>query len=856
MKRAITIVLITLAATPAAAQLFPARQFSADRSPLIVDVDQDGIADIVTTRDFIGGGKFGILLGVGDGTFVKAFGHYGLDNPTDPVAGDFNRDGIVDLAAGNSDGGLRMCPGLGGGRFGACTEYDTGFGSGPRTSVAADFNGDGWLDVAGTSGGEHVIVSLNNRFGGFHIGIRYRASYGARGLAVSDLDRDGILDLAIANSSSRLASVLMGIGDGTFAPAHQILIDRRTTDVAAGDFNGDDLPDLVLTEYGSSLPPAYVYVLLGRGDGTFDDPVRYDVGESTATVAVHDVDADGHQDLLVGENERTSLWLLKGIGDGTFADPEAIGTSPGPYFVSVGDLDGENGLDLVTQGSYYQEFLTVLLSDGDGGFETRTDYPAGDSPGQLAVADFNSDGEEDIIHTHTGRWANDVSLHLGNGDGSFVLLGRTTTGQNPLWVAVGDVDADGHTDAVTADFEANSVTVLRGRGDATFDDGRHYPVGTNPRDVVVGDLDRDGRDDVVSVNGGDDTISVLLARPNGSLVPAVDYPVGDDPDNVALADFDGDDVLDLAINNARGGVQILVGVGDGTFAAAPQVPTATRPLHLAVGDLNEDGKQDIVLPASESGPSIAVLLGRGDATFDPAVYYELGDGGYFVVLADADRDSHLDAFIASWNGRLYVMRGAGDGTLGDATSYAFPADRIAVSDFNGDHLVDIAGTNNWSDVLSVMLGPESARAIEVTIDIRPRSINPGSPGVIPVVVFGSQTFDVRELDVATLGFGPSAVAPAHDLSSAETFEDHLEDTNEDGFIDLMLHFRADESGIACGATRARLVGETLDGQRVEGWDEISTVPCRPKRRPVEPRPAQRWDFDSDGRTVVAPVRRW
>jgi hypothetical protein len=750
-----------------------------------------------------------------------------------------------------------MCPGLGGGRFGACTEYDTGFGSGPRSLVAADLNGDGWLDVAGVNNSEHVIVSLNNRFGGFHIGIRYRASYGSQGLAVSDLDRDGALDLAVANSSSRLASVLMGIGDGTFAPAHQVLIDRRTTDVAAGDFNGDDLPDLVLTEYGSSLPPAFVYVLLGHGDGTFDAPVRYDVGESTATVAVHDVDADGHQDLLVGENERTSLWLLKGVGDGTFASPEAIGASPGPYFVCVGDVDGENGLDLVTRGaSSYQEFLTVLLSDGSGGFETRTDYPAGDAPGQLAVADFDSDGEEDIIHTHTNRWANEVSLHLGNGDGRFVLFGQATTGQRPLWVDVGDVDADGNADAATADFESHTVTVLLGRGDGTFDDGRQYPVGAGPRDVVIGDLDRDGRDDVVSVNGNADTISVLLTRPNGSLAPAVDYPVGNDPDNAALADFDGDDVLDLAVNNELGGVDILVGVGDGTFAAAQHVPTGIRSLHLAVGDLNEDGKQDIVLPSPVPAARIAVLLGRGDATFDPAVYYDVDNGGYFVVLADADRDSHLDAFVVSYNGRLYLMRGAGDGTLGEPTSYAFPTDRIVVSDFDGDRLVDLAGTDNWGDVLSVMLGPESARAIDVTIDIRPRSINPGIPGVIPVVVFGSETFDVRDLDVATLEFGPSAVAPAHDLSNAETYEDHLEDMDEDGFVDLMLHFRADQSGIGCGATRARLVGETVDGQRVEGWDDLSTVPCRPIRRPVEPQPAQRWKFDAKDRTVITPARRW
>ena len=110
----------------------------------------------------------------------------------------------------------------------------------------------------------------------------------------------------------------------------------------------------------------------------------------------------------------------------------------------------------------------------------------------------------------------------------------------------------------------------------------------------------------------------------------------------------------------------------------------------------------------------------------------------------------------------------------------------------------------------------------VTIDIKPGSdpnaINPANSGLISVVILSTETFDATTVSPITVQFGPTGASPQHELG-------HLEDVDNDGDLDLVLHFRSQATGIQCGDTEASLTGETFDGQPIQGADSIVTVGC-------------------------------
>ncbi len=118
--------------------------------------------------------------------------------------------------------------------------------------------------------------------------------------------------------------------------------------------------------------------------------------------------------------------------------------------------------------------------------------------------------------------------------------------------------------------------------------------------------------------------------------------------------------------------------------------------------------------------------------------------------------------------------------------------------------------------------------IEVDIDIKPgsdpNSINIRSMGLVPVAILGSDTFDVTNVDVTTLMFGTAS--PAHDLTDSDTYDEHIQDVNDDGFDDLVSHYKQKEIGIACGDTEATLTADLLDGTTIEGTDSVNPK-CKP-----------------------------
>ena len=359
-------------------------------------------------------------------------------------------------------------------------ERDVPFGPNLVAIAIGDFNGDGIADLAvAKSSAATVSIRLgkgNGTFGGPH---GFAVPPNVASVAVADLNHDGKLDLVTSVYYSRrdgrgTISVLLGKGNGTFRARHDyrlgpLGIENRGP-VAIGDLNGDHRLDVVAAA-GLSI-----YVLLGRGDGTLvrgraipadaHDPFAREGGVTVLVLA--DLNGDGRPDLVAGGQEGvnsplgiTSVLLGKGTGSFKTAVTKQRGAFL-PQTLALRDLNGDGKRDLIAEyfvdleddvgsGPNYQAII-VSLGEGNGGFAKRAEYDFDPQQvlSEFKVADFNSDGHRDLgLSINSG-----IDVLLGNGDGSFQPSVEVATVQWPggEMAAVGDFNRDGKMDIAAAHF--------------------------------------------------------------------------------------------------------------------------------------------------------------------------------------------------------------------------------------------------------------------------------------------------------------------------------------------------------------------------------------------------------------------
>ena len=373
---------------------------------------------------------------LGTGTLgPPAFAQSFIPGPGSPIqtgnqpaavgTGDFNNDGKPDLAIMSSfTNSIYVMLGNGDGTFTAAAGSPIlGVGTIPCINnneasncsmTVGDFNHDGNADLAETSGYDNtVIVLLGHGNGAFTPATGSPITVGTFPQAVraGDFNRDGLLDLAVANARDNTVSILLGNGDGTFTPASgsPVAVGGFPFFLAVADFNADGSPDLAVSNEADST----VTILLGNGDGTFTQAAGSPIpgfNYNPGAVVAADFNGDGRVDIAatnftaVSPSPVGTVTVMLGNGDGTFApaagSPVAVGVDP--FAMAAGDFneDGITDLAVVNYGLITNaptQSLTLLLGNGDGTFTSAgTPTQLADSPNDVVVADFNGDGTPDL----------------------------------------------------------------------------------------------------------------------------------------------------------------------------------------------------------------------------------------------------------------------------------------------------------------------------------------------------------------------------------------------------------------------------------------------------------------------------
>ena len=324
--------------------------------------------------------------------------------------------------------------------------------------------------------------------------------------------------------------------------------------LAIADLDEDGFLDLVI---GSFDPSKIVSIMIGVGDGSFETATSLLVGVGQNSVATNDVNGDGHFDVITGNEGAHTVSILLGDGNGVFDSFASLPVGKQPRAIATGDLNSDLLIDIVT--ANLEGTLSVVMQDSPGVFRDAISYPAGQNPHSVVIQDINADSKADIV---IANFSDDtVSVLLGNGDGTFINASLSPfsvdndTGKtaSPFSVTVSDVNNDGFIDILTANKLSNAVSLLLGDGLGNFGVPRFFPVGSGPRSIAIGDLNGDSNIDIVTGNLESDNVSILFGDGAGFFSTPLNLAVGADPRGVAVRDLDRDGKLDLITANSGSG---------------------------------------------------------------------------------------------------------------------------------------------------------------------------------------------------------------------------------------------------------------------------------------------------------------
>ena len=666
-----------------------------------------------------------ILKGYGNGSFSITTTHstgYNSD-PCAIVVGDFDNDHKPDVAVANNgtNNVLVLISYL---IYPATTHTQYSIeASTQRYSIGiADFNEDNYLDiVVSNTDTNDVSVFFNLDNGTFTDQHVYSMgdSSGPVYVVTGDVNNDHHQDIIVSLSKISSIGILLGFGDGTYFDGDTLSTERNSYPhtIAVGDLDNDGNLDIVSADYNVG----HLGLFFGFGDGSFTNltVILNKIGFYPDVIEVSDVNNDTILDVVASNGYGVNIVVLLGYGDGSFDDPIFISTDgDAPNTFTIGDLNNDGRVDIVYTSNSFSYF-GILFGEGNGTFRTVTKYfcVRGSYPWSISLGHYNDDSFIDIavsLYFDTG-----INIYLGIGNGSFRAPTRLSTGDysRPAYLRIADFNNDHQDDIVVASNVVNAIQIFLVHYDADFTSETSYMTGSSPHpaSISIGDLNNNGQSDVVLANPGSDDLELLLRYNNGIFVERMIFSTGDGshPQSVTIADFNQDNFFDIAVVNAwQNNMNVFLGLGNESFDTRRVYSTglASAPNSIVAGDLNKDGRMDVVV-VNEMTDNVAVFLAFDYVSFTNHIIYEPGaiSTPYYVSSGDFNNDHLVDIAIININAHnLGIYLGYGNGTFSDQITYSTGQSSkpisLGVGDFDNDSCLDVVVANSGIHTIVVFLG--------------------------------------------------------------------------------------------------------------------------------------------------------